>query len=185
MAIERNDVLLAAATVLVQNPAASMTEIASGAGISRATLHRLVDGRDALIEELSEMGVERGIAAIRAARTGEGDPVEAVRRVIVELMPSVDLWVLAERIQSSDEVLARYAEMDTLLVELFRRGQRAGAFCVTQSATWMTEALYALLIRAVLAAHDGRLARQDIAAVTERTLLAGVVETAARAPSAT
>ena len=85
--------------------------------------------------------------------------IEAVRRVIVGLLPSVDLWVLAERIQSSDEVLARYAEMDTLLVELFRRGQRSGVFCVTQSATWMTDALYALLTRAVLAAHDGRLAR--------------------------
>lgn len=127
MAIERNDVLLAAATVLVQNPAASMSEIATGAGISRATLHRLVDGREALLEELSEMGVERGIAAIREARTDEGDPIEAVRRVIVGLLPSVDLWVLAERIQSSDEVLARYAEMDTLLVELFQRGQRAGS----------------------------------------------------------
>jgi AcrR family transcriptional regulator len=183
VAIERNDVLLAAATVLVQNPAASMSEIATGAGISRATLHRLVDGREALLSELSEMGVERGIAAIREARTDEGDPIEAVRRVIVGLLPSVDLWVLAERIQSSDEVLARYAEMDTLLVELFRRGQRSGAFCVTQSATWMTEALYALLTRAVLAAHDGRLGRQEIVGVTERTLLAGVVETADRSPA--
>lgn len=50
---------------------------------------------------------------------------------------------------------------------------------MTLSATWMTEALYALLTRSVLAAHDGRLARQEIVGVTERTLLAGVVETAA------
>ncbi|MEQ3551699.1 TetR/AcrR family transcriptional regulator [Pseudonocardia nematodicida] len=176
MTVARDDVLLAAAAVLVQNPGASMSEIAAGAGISRATLHRLVPGRDALVSELVDLGIERGIEAIRSARVDEGSPREAVHRVIVAFVPFADLFVLAGRVYAGADLFDRTDAMDSMLVELFRRGQRAGDFCVVQSATWMAEALYALLTSAVRAAHGGRLAAGDIADVTERTLLAGIQE---------
>jgi AcrR family transcriptional regulator len=176
VAIVRDDVLTAAAKVLVGDPGASMAQIAAGAGVSRATLCRLVPSREALLLELTELGVQRGVDAIRRARVDEGDPRDAVRRVIEGLVPSVDLFVLASRTHSSAELFARTEEMDLLLTDLFVRGQRSGVFRVELCAEWMTEALYALITSAVLAVDGGRLAARDIARVTRETLLGGIVD---------
>lgn len=175
MAIDREATLLAAARVLVRDPRASMAEIAAGAGISRASLNRLVSGRAALLHELTELGVRRGTAAIREACPDEGDARDAVRRVVTGLVPFVDLFVLASREHSTAELFARTERMDRMLTELFLRGQRTGVFRVDLSAVWMAEALYGLLTSAVLAAQEGRLARLDIATATEQTLLSGLV----------
>jgi TetR/AcrR family transcriptional regulator, mexCD-oprJ operon repressor len=176
VAIVRDEVLMAAAKVLVGDPQASMAQVAAGAGISRASLCRLVSSRDALLMELTELGVRRGIDVICRARVDEGDPRAAVRRVIEGMVPFVDLFVLASRTHSSAELFARTEEMDVMLTDLFLRGQRTGVFRVELSAVWMTEALYALVTSAVLAVHGGRLAAGDIARVTERTLLGGIVD---------
>jgi TetR/AcrR family transcriptional regulator, mexCD-oprJ operon repressor len=176
VAIVRDEVLMAAAKVLVGEPQASMAQVAAGARISRASLCRLVSSRDALLLELTELGVQRGIEAIGQARVDEGDPRDAVCRVIDGLLPFVDLFVLASRTHSSTELFARTEEMDLKLTELFLRGQRSGVFRVELSAGWMTESLYALLTSAVLAAHGGRLAPREIAQVTYRTLLGGIVD---------
>jgi AcrR family transcriptional regulator len=174
MAIERDAVLMAAAQLLVRNPGASMAEVAQAAGISRASLHRLVDGRKALVSELAELGIRRGRAALEAAQPESGDPTEALRRVVAELVPVADLFNLLYKEQDVDEVYAQGLDLDHIITELFRRGQRSGAFRADLSAVWMTEAFYSLLGGAAMAAQQGRLAARDIGLVTEQTLLAGV-----------
>jgi TetR/AcrR family transcriptional regulator, mexCD-oprJ operon repressor len=72
VAIVRDEALLAAAKVLVGDPGASMAQVAEGAGISRASLCRLVPSRDALLLELTELGVQRGIDAISQGSSGRG-----------------------------------------------------------------------------------------------------------------
>lgn len=174
MTIDRDAVLMAAAQLLVRNTGASMAEVAQAAGISRASLHRLVDGRKALVKELAELGMRKGKAALEAAKPEKGDPPEALKRVIAELVPVADLFNLLYREQEIDEVYAQGLELDTLITELFRRGQRSGAFRADLSAVWMTEAFYSLLGGAAMAAQQGRLAVRDVGLVTEQTLLAGV-----------
>ncbi|WP_344314508.1 TetR family transcriptional regulator [Fodinicola feengrottensis] len=176
MTIDRDAVLMAAAGLLVRNAGASMAEVARAAGISRASLHRLVDGRGALVRELAELSLRRGKAALEVAEPARGDAREALKRVIVELVPVADLFNLLYREQSIDEVYAQGAELDQVITELFQRGQREGVFRVDLSAMWMTEAFYSLLGGAAQAAQQGRLASRDVGLVTEQTLLAGVGE---------
>lgn len=52
MAIDRDAVLKAAVTVISRQPTAHLDEIARAAGISRASLHRIFPGREALIREV-------------------------------------------------------------------------------------------------------------------------------------
>ncbi|WP_279583079.1 hypothetical protein [Fodinicola feengrottensis] len=72
MTIDRDAVLMAAAGLLVRNAGASMAEVARAAGISRASLHRLVDGRGALVRELAELSLRRGKAALEVAEPARG-----------------------------------------------------------------------------------------------------------------
>src|SRR6188472_458743 len=56
---DRNDVLAAAQRVLNADPAASTSAVAEAAGISRATLHRHFDSRDALLVELGTRSLDQ------------------------------------------------------------------------------------------------------------------------------
>jgi TetR/AcrR family transcriptional regulator, mexCD-oprJ operon repressor len=54
-----------------------------------------------------------------------------------------------------------WAAVDKRIGGLFLRGQEAGVFRVDLSATWLTDALFALLAGVGWAVFDGRLARRD------------------------
>src|SRR3712207_9593311 len=79
----------AAAGLLARRPAASMADIAGAADISRATLFRRFPSRGALVEELSRRAVQAYTAAVDAARPEEGDAVDALGRLLVELRSEV------------------------------------------------------------------------------------------------
>jgi AcrR family transcriptional regulator len=174
MKVDKDAVLMAAAQLLVREPGASMADVAGAAGISRATLHRMVDGRKALVRDLAELGMRRGRVAVRAADLTSGDPREAYRRLVEELVPIGDLFNLLYREQTADEMYAQAAELDAEITELFLRGQRTGAFRTDMTAAWMTEAFYSLLGGAAMAAQQGRLASRDVAEMTTQTLLTGI-----------
>lgn len=174
MSIDRDAVLMAAARVLARNPGASMADVASGADISRASLNRLVPGRDALLVELGELGRRRAAAALLEVRLDEDDPVVALRRVITALVPMADLFNLLYREQPVSQSYEQTAEVDAALARLFQRGQRAGVFRLDMSTTWMTEALYLLVLGAAEAAQSGRLAVREVATMAELTLLGGI-----------
>ena len=57
--VDRNDVLAAAQRVLNADPAASTSAVAEAAGISRATLHRHFDTREALLVELGTRSLDQ------------------------------------------------------------------------------------------------------------------------------
>jgi AcrR family transcriptional regulator len=86
-------VLEPATRLLAVNPRASMQDIAAAAGISRATLHRLYPSRDALIEAIALVAVEKITAAYAAARMKEGTVLEALERLVTALVPLVYQFV--------------------------------------------------------------------------------------------
>src|SRR3712207_9514899 len=80
-----DSVVEAAARLLARRPAASMTEVAAAAGVSRATLFRRFPSRPALVEELSRRAVHAYTPAVDAAPPEEGPAPEALRRLLAEL----------------------------------------------------------------------------------------------------
>jgi TetR/AcrR family transcriptional regulator, mexCD-oprJ operon repressor len=178
MTVRREQVLRAAAALLSRRPTASMAEVAEAAGISRATLHRLVPGRDQLVRELAWHALDRANKAVTDAEPERGEPAEAARRVVAALAPVADLYAfLAGENQLDDagpELDAHWAELDDRLVRMFRRGQESGAFRVDLPAEWMSDCLTSLLAGAGYAARVGRLASGDMARAVTACLLDGV-----------
>lgn len=177
MAVDRERVLTEAAALLARRATTSMDEIARAAGISRATLHRHFAGRDALIRALEEHGIERFAQAMDAARLDDGDAAAALRRLVREAEPvaGVLAFLFTENeLFESGPVNAGWARLDARLAALFRRGQEEGDFRVDLSTAWLTAAFYGLLGAGAWAAHEGRVARNDLNHSIAELLLGGI-----------
>jgi TetR/AcrR family transcriptional regulator, mexCD-oprJ operon repressor len=164
MPSERAQVLAAAAEVLSRRHNATMEQIARAAGISRATLHRLFPGRGALVRELVGFTMAQIEAAIEAARIADGTPDAALRRLFDTLVPLAGLYAFLSgenHLLDEPAAWAMWTDADKQITELFLRGQETGVFRVDLSATWLTDALFALLAGVGWAVFDGRLGRRD------------------------
>ncbi|GAA1400775.1 TetR/AcrR family transcriptional regulator [Kitasatospora putterlickiae] len=164
MATDRDSVLEAAVGVLSRRPTAHLDEIARAAGISRATLHRLFPGRDALIGEVGMLALRRLAAALDASGVDEGDAHAALRRLIDAIVPDAMLcaYLTGESQLYDDEAVNDLWEAQMArLHALFLRGQQQGVFRIELSAAWLSEAFFDLLAGIGWAVQDGRLAPRD------------------------
>jgi TetR/AcrR family transcriptional repressor of mexCD-oprJ operon len=164
MATDRDSVLLAAGGVLSRQPTAAMDEIARAAGISRATLHRLFPGRDALVREVAALALHRMSEALDSAAIDQGDPIEALRRLADAVIPNAaTIAFLAGENRLFDDTAINDAwdALDARVVALFLRGQQSGSFRVELTAAWLSEAFFDLLAGVGWAVQEGRLAPRD------------------------
>jgi AcrR family transcriptional regulator len=178
MAVDREQVLRAAARLLMRKSSATMDEVARAAGISRATLNRQFAGRDALVRALEELGIAECERAADAARVDDGPAADAVRRLVRELEPAAGLLAFLyteNQLFEGDEQNDGWARLDARMVALFRRGQEAGEFRIDLSPVWLTEALYGLLVSAAWAITEGRVAPKDFTSNITELLLGGAV----------
>ncbi len=178
MSFDREQVLREAAALLTRKATASMDEIARAAGVSRATLHRHFPGRDALVRALGALGVEQLEERLDAARVEEGDPVEAVRRLIEEAMPVSGFLAFLygeNQLYEVAEIDEGWARIDERVSALFRRGQEQGLFRYDLSPAWLCEALYALIAASGWSVQDGRMASRDSARMVGGLLLGGML----------
>ncbi|NEA38959.1 TetR/AcrR family transcriptional regulator [Streptomyces sp. SID11385] len=178
MTVDRDQVLRSAATLLVRRSGATMDEVARAAGVSRATLHRLFAGREALVRALEELGIRECESAVAAARTDEGPAVEALRRLVAGLQgpaPLLSFLITEAQLFEGEEIDAGWARLDGRFTALFERGQHTGEFRIDLSPTWLTEALYALIGSCGWCVVDGRVAAQDFPRNVSELLLGGVL----------
>lgn len=122
----RTAIVGAAFQLLPKNPNASLNDIAELAGVGRSTLHRHFTDRDDVLLSLAHHIRVLVIDAIARAAPGFGEPDEALRRVVDELidMGSALIWVrhyvnerrdpaLSEEFRTSTEELLALLERAT------------------------------------------------------------------------
>ncbi|GAA2779978.1 TetR/AcrR family transcriptional regulator [Kitasatospora aburaviensis] len=180
MATDRDAVLEAAVGVLSRRPTAHLDEIARAAGISRATLHRLFPGREALIREVGLLGLQRFRAALDTAAIEEGDAHAALRRLVEAVVPDAALcaFLAGENQLYDDEAIDELWESQIVRMHaLFLRGQQQGVFRVELSAAWLSEAFFDLVAGIGWAIQDGRLAPRDAAFSLAELFLGGALRT--------
>ena len=87
---KRREIARAAALVFNKRgfSATSLSAVADELGMDRATLYYYISNKQDLFDEVVREASERNIAAAEAARTAEGEPLDRLRVVIVELMQS-------------------------------------------------------------------------------------------------
>jgi AcrR family transcriptional regulator len=168
-------ILEQAAHVLAEDRGRSMQEIADLSGVGRTTLYRHFRTREDLMRAIRAQAIEEAHAAIIESRLDEGDPEDALRRVIAGLLNVGDRYrILVYEPVSEEELGEKHRDLAAPLYALVARGQRAGVFSPTLPSRWILAAMANLVMAAIQQVQEGELARNHAAATVADTLLLGV-----------
>ena len=176
----QNDRLLKAlAIAFVDQPRATLRELAQAAGISKATLHRLCGTRDNLRKMLVEHGLLALKQVIHDADLEHAEPATALRKLIQGHLTNRELLVFIMFQYRPDSLDPSVGEGDwqpyiDALDAFFLRGQRIGVFRIDISAPVLTELFDAVVYGIVDAERRGRAASASSAVVFEQIFLHGI-----------
>jgi AcrR family transcriptional regulator len=170
---ERNiqAIIAAALDALADDPDASMAEIARRAGVVRATIYMHFPTREALLDAVMEHAVAQVAEATRAADPTQGEPEEALQRVLratwQKLSDFQTLLAINTSRLSAKELHRRHQPVMTQFVPLIERGQQKGVFRSDVPVSWHLAMVRAIAHAASAEARSGRIP----ASVVEPALL--------------
>jgi TetR/AcrR family transcriptional regulator, mexCD-oprJ operon repressor len=140
----------AAARALANRPnATSMGDVASEAGVARATVYRYFPSRQSLVDEVVAVGVGRAASGLRAARIDEVAVRDGVARAVRAIIAAEEAMVVAARQRASEPIEEFERAVVAPLRRLLVNGQRAGEIRDDVPAGWLAEALLTLAVGAV------------------------------------
>jgi AcrR family transcriptional regulator len=179
----REELLDAALATLNRHPTATMAEIATAVGSSRATLHRHFASREALITEIAGRAIDRwsrtqeaaGIDA--AGASGDAAAIEAALQTLLRQY-AVDAGdygiVLTDEFANT---VPELAERAIALVErevgFYAAAQRAGVLRDELPARWVADVVYGLMVSARDSLRWGNVAARDLGDLVVTTFLRG------------
>lgn len=147
--VERNrrNLLDAAIAVLMENPGASMEEVAQGAQLTRATLYRHFGSREQLLDAIRDLALAQAGEAVQEARLEEGRSIDALSRFVHASISRGGRFrfLLAGGAHLEADFVRRRGEVLAPLGDVVRRGQRTGEIRRDLPADWAVMALVSLL----------------------------------------
>ena len=165
------------AGVLAREPGSSMQEIATAAGVSRTTLHRVFGDRATLVERVSEHALAGCARLFDEAGIDDAPVLEAFDRLIEAPLPLAKAYALlfaepdvyriaklVEEIRTQNDRFERY----------FARGQVAGVFAPELPPRWLVYSVGSQLTALWWAVDDGFVGSRDAARLLRATLLGGI-----------
>jgi AcrR family transcriptional regulator len=177
---ERNiqAIIDAALEALASDPDVSMAEIARRAGVVRATIYMHFPTREALLDAVMDNAVAQVAEATRAAEPTQGEPEEALERVLRATWQKLsDFQTLLEintsRL-SAKELHRRHQPVMTQFVPLIERGQEKGVFRRDVPVAWHLAMIRAIAHAASAEARSGRIPASAVEAAMVSTALAAV-----------
>ncbi|MGW0163442.1 TetR/AcrR family transcriptional regulator [Mycobacterium sp. NPDC003323] len=153
--------LSAAIDVLTDNAAASMSDIASAAGVARSTLNRYFPDRAALTEGIEAFVEAQYEEAVREAHTAEGTGLAAYLRIVDEMLERLDnlgWWMRAGADYGPDEF---DCEADEGIIAVIQRGHRDGSVDTQFTPQFMVGATWSLLTAAHMDIRHGKQPRRE------------------------
>jgi AcrR family transcriptional regulator len=168
-------ILDAALEALASDPDSSMSEIARRAGVVRATIYVHFPTRTALLDAVMEHAVAQVAEATRAAEPAQGEPVEALERVLRatwrELARFQALLALNTARLSAEELRRRHLPVLDQLEPLIERGQEAGVFRSDVPVTWHLAVVRSIVHTASHESGSGRLPESEAEAAMLTTAI--------------
>jgi TetR/AcrR family transcriptional regulator, mexCD-oprJ operon repressor len=165
-------ILEAAAQLLARRgEAASMSDVAASAGVGRATVYRYFPSREALLHDLAELALTTAGDRLGAAGLANVSVEEGVARAVRVLVGVGDYFIVLERERVRPDAAQLEERLAAPLRALMERGQETGAIRTDVAASWLTEALLALVVSVLLAQPP--LGEEDAAAAITSLFLDG------------
>jgi AcrR family transcriptional regulator len=160
---ERNTtaIINAALEALADDPDVSMAEIARRAGVVRATVYMHFPTRESLLDAVMEDAVAQVAEATRGAEPTQGEPEEALERVLratwQKLSDFQTLLAINTSRLSAKELHRRHQPVMTLFVPLIERGQKKGVFRSDLPVAWHLAMVRAIAHAASAELRSGRI----------------------------
>lgn len=154
-------ILLAAARVLADDPAASMQRVAEEAQVARPTVYRRYPTREALVEAIGQEAAKEFAAALSHAQAAGDGAAATLARLIRELARiGADYPVVLQspHTQDAGELVAR-------VDELIKDGQAAGELRGDVASDVLRHALFGALAAGLRLARDAESSRLDSDAI--------------------
>ncbi|MEM9239073.1 MAG: TetR/AcrR family transcriptional regulator [Pseudomonadota bacterium] len=175
--LKRQTVLASAGATLARNPAASVADIASRAGVGRATLYRFFATREALIRALA---LESLMQIDEATQTIPYETMPAERglaetfKAIVPLGDRFHFLANEPAVVHDPEFKAVSERQRKDLADLIDAMKSEGSLDRTVSTAWAVATVEALIYVAWASVDDGSVARRDAAGLAFRTFVRGL-----------
>ncbi|AVT99239.1 TetR/AcrR family transcriptional regulator [Xanthomonas oryzae] len=168
------------AATLTRRPRSNLTELAAGAGISRATLYRFAPTRAAIVEKVTAEAWMRLQAALPGGDASP-DPMARLRRMTHALVEDLDLviYIVNEMgMEGAERGNTYYAapEWESFQAHLdafFLHGQQRGVFGIEMPASWWSDFYLSCLFGAGWAVATGRLAQASVVRAVLTSFLEG------------
>jgi AcrR family transcriptional regulator len=179
---ERNiaTIITTAADLFGRGRSPSMGEVASAAGVRRATLYGHFPSREELLDAVIAHAIIRTDEALTALALDDDPADVALERLVRTSWPILDRYRRLRTTALTDlgpERLRRHHDRTLHHVErLIRRGQDNGLFRTDLPLDWLITTFYAVLHAAADEADAGRVSpadAPDLLATTVHSLLAG------------
>ena len=171
----RQAALDAAIDTLARNPGVSLTEIASRAGVGRASLHRHFPSRADLIAAASQQCMDEIDAATAEALEDAQTARERLARMLEAVVPLGDRYhfLMSEAVED-EGVRRRYADELAWLAQLVDDLKEEGVIAAEVPRSWAVVNIDAQVWIAWSEVAAGNLAPAHAADLALRTLLQGL-----------
>lgn len=171
----RGAILEAAVDVLALDPAASLAEVATRAGLTRATLYRHFPSRDVLLAAIRDEALSRAATALDTAHLEDCSVRDGIHRAASALIPLGMRFriLLAEGVDTDPKFLAARDRTLKPLALLVARGVTQGELDPSADPVWISMVLAGLLTAAVRASAAGVGDQDEAADLVVRALFDG------------
>ena len=123
-----------------------MADVATAAGVGRATVYRYFPTRQALLERLAAVAVADAGARLAETQLEKVKPQEGVTRAVRALLEVGDYFTVLARERVRPDPEEYQHRLVAPLRRLFERGQASGAFRDDIPSEWLTNALVDLVV---------------------------------------
>lgn len=177
------------ALTLSENPGATLQELASAAGVSRATLYRFAATREQVLEVTRQHSIQV-IAAIQDDAALEAmPPMDALRQLITRHIEEREFCVfLVSEIAphfNNRSVPAECLRLEERMDSFFARAQEQGKLRRDMPSRWLTDLFFGVLFSLCESEFRGRIARCDMQRLFEEAFLNGALAAAPVASATT
>ncbi|OWA37524.1 TetR family transcriptional regulator [Saccharibacillus sp. O16] len=171
-----NALLDEATKCLVENPSASMNEIAESAGIGIATLHRYVESREQLMIHLGFRAIEVVTATMNDIKLDDERYESYIPELIEALIPLGDkIYFLSHdaTVNSNKDIEEQDRALRKPLLRAIELLQQKGYFRQDADKNWIVEVLYSLVFLTWQQVVEGNVARNSAAQLLVDTFYRG------------